>query len=72
MQSCKTLRQIIGEQTPGSWIAISLAQKCVVGLGISPDEARLIAKAEGEAEVILVRVPDKRTAVNRTGADHAA
>jgi hypothetical protein len=72
VQSSKTLRQIIREQTPGSWVAISLEQKCVVGLGVSPDEAKLIAKAEGEAQVILLRVPEKRTAVNRMEAAHAA
>jgi hypothetical protein len=53
----KTLRHIIGEQTPGSWIAISLDRKTVVGLGISPEEAKLIAKARGEAQVILLRIP---------------
>jgi hypothetical protein len=59
MASLKSLRRIIGEQTPGSWIAISLNRKSVVGLGISPEEAKLIAKAEGEAGVILLRIPDR-------------
>jgi hypothetical protein len=71
----KPLRQIISEQTPGSWIAISLDRKSVVGLGISADEAKLIAKAEGEAEVILLKVPMKNVCVptaHGSGRNHAA
>jgi hypothetical protein len=54
----KTLRQIIGEQPPGNWVAISLTQKCVVGLAPTAKEARLRANAHGKVEVILLRVPD--------------
>jgi hypothetical protein len=65
MPSLKSLRQIIGEQTPGSWIAISLDRKSVVALGISPEEAKLIAKAEGEAGVNLLRIPNRNIAALR-------
>jgi hypothetical protein len=64
MRNTKPLRQIISEQTPGSWIAISLERKSVVGFGMSADEAKLIAKAEGEAEVILLRIPNKNVCLS--------
>jgi len=54
----KTLRQIISEQPPGSWVAISLVKQCVVGLAPTAKEARLSANAHGEVKVILLRVPD--------------
>jgi hypothetical protein len=54
----KTLRQIIGEQPPGSWVAISLTQKCVVGMAPTAKEARLRANGHSEVNVILLRVPD--------------
>jgi hypothetical protein len=70
--STKTLRQIIGEQTAGSWVAISLHHKCVA-LGISVEEAKLIANAKGEAEVIRLKIPERSvTVTNRSEADHAA
>lgn len=59
MPSLKILRQIIGEQSPGNWIAISLNRKFVVGWGPSEQEAKMIAKAKGEAEVILLNIPDR-------------
>jgi hypothetical protein len=72
VQSPKTLRQIIGEQAPGSWIAVSLEQRCVVGLGMSSEEAKLVANAAGEAEVILLRIPDRNVHLNHSGANDAA
>lgn len=59
MPSPKTLRQIIAEQVPGSWIAISLDHKTVVGLGMSSEEAKLIANAAGEAEDSMLRILDR-------------
>jgi hypothetical protein len=59
VQSPKTLRQIIIEQLPGSWIAISRNQKWVVGSGLSSEDARLAAKANGYPEVILLRIPQR-------------
>jgi hypothetical protein len=52
-----TLREIMIERPPGSWVAVSLDQKSVVGLGSTPEHARLVAVAHGEPEVILLRVP---------------
>lgn len=37
----------------------------MVGLGISPEEAKLIVKAEGEAGVILLRIPDRKAGTIR-------
>ena len=64
----KTLRQIISEQPPGSWAAVSLDQKSVVGLGLTAEEAKLVAKAHGELEVILLRVPQKMSAALNLGS----
>jgi hypothetical protein len=70
----KTLRQIISEQPPGSWVAISLAKQCVVGLAPTAKEARLRANAHGEVKVILLRVPNSHAVAleSHSEADDAA
>jgi hypothetical protein len=62
VESPKTLRQFISEQTPGDWIAISLERNYVVGLGASKEEAREKAEADGYYSLILLRVPQKSAA----------
>jgi hypothetical protein len=55
------LRNLIGQLPSGSWVAISLGRKYVVGLGSTAAEARQAARIAGEREVILLRVPEKVT-----------
>jgi hypothetical protein len=57
-----TLREIMIEQPPGSWVAVSLDQKSVVGVGPTPDQAKLVGMAHGELDLILLRVPNRNVA----------
>jgi hypothetical protein len=63
-KSSITLRQFISEQPPGSWVAISADQTCVVSLGRSREETSLSAKGQGYREMILLRVPDNNAALD--------
>lgn len=58
----RTLGEIICDQPPNSWVALSLDQKSVVGVGQTPDDAKMGAMAHGELEVILLRVPQRKVA----------
>jgi hypothetical protein len=55
--SPETLKQGFSRQPVGSWVAISLDDKRVVGQGATPAKAEQQARLAGETATFLVRVP---------------
>jgi len=60
VQSARKLQQIIQHQPPGSWIAISIDGRRVVGTALTREEAEGHVRLHGEAAAFLLHVPEKR------------
>ncbi len=49
--------ELLQDLTPGSWAAVSLDRKRILGVGRTSEEAAQIAHRHGNSQVVLVQVP---------------